>query len=115
MVAFRPGTDLASYLDEGPEQDLFLDGADEDQRSSAKHARASRITLGHSMPRLTRPKRPSMAPERDLSASAAALPQVPGRKPDGNERKGLAAMAADAIGWASGELPGQAAAEDTAV
>ena len=34
--------------------------------------------------------------------------------PAQRERKGLAAMAADAIGWASGAVPGQAAARDTA-
>ena len=68
------------------------------------------------MPRLTRSKRPGIAPERDLAGPAAAvLPQLPGRKPEGNERRGLAAMAADAIGWASGEMPGQATAKDTAV
>jgi hypothetical protein len=120
VAAFRPGPELASYLDEGPEQDPFIDAIDElaeDQLSSAKHARANRITRGHPMPRLTRPKRPGIGPERDLAVSAAAttLPQVPGRKPDGSERKGLAAMAADAIGWASGERPGQATAKDTAV
>jgi len=119
VVAFRPAPELASYLDEGPEPDLFIDAADElaeDQHSSAKHARANRITRGHSMPRLTRPKRPSAVPERDLAVSSAAmLPLVPGHKPEGNERRGLAAMAADAIGWASSELPGQAAAKDTAV
>jgi hypothetical protein len=125
VVAFRPGPELAAYLDEGPEQDWFLSGADEiaeDQHSSAKHARANRISRVHPMPRLSRPRRVGVAPERDLAA--AALPQAPGRKPDGAERnglpdgaerKGLAAMAADAIGWASGELPGKAVAKDTAV
>jgi hypothetical protein len=118
-VAFRPSPELASCLDAGPEADPFLDSADdlaEDQHSSAKHARANRITRGHPMARLSRPMRPGVAPERDLAVPAAAmLPQLPGRKPEGSERRGLAAMAADAIGWASGELPGQAAAKDTAV
>jgi hypothetical protein len=118
VVAFRPGPELASYLDERPEPDPFMDAPDDladDQNSSAKHARTSRAIRGNSIPRLTRPKRPGIAPERDPAVTAAAAPpQVP-RQPEGNERSGLAAMAADAIGWTSGELPGQADARDSAI
>jgi hypothetical protein len=124
VTAFRPRHELAAYLDDGPEPDSLVVADDEPgvdrhasaQQLSPRHISSNRSARGHSMPRLARPWRPGTAPERDLAAPApAALPQAPGRKPDGKDRGGLASMAADAIVWASGERPGQAAAKDTAI
>lgn len=68
-------------------------------RRSAREARAARSS-----------QRAGREPRRDPAPRAAGSSRAagPGRKPGGRDRKGLAAMAAELAGWASGELPGQA-------
>jgi hypothetical protein len=79
-------------------------------------AKGSRISRGHSLPRLARGKRAAGPQDQDLAAPpAAAPPTVPGRTPDNSDRKSLASMAAEAARWASAERPSETAAEDTAV
>ncbi len=79
-------------------------------------AKGSRISRGHSLPRLARGKRAAGPQDQDLAAPpAAAPPAVPGRTPDNSDRKSLASMAAEAARWASAEHPSETAAEDTAV
>jgi hypothetical protein len=79
-------------------------------------AKGSRISRGHSLPRLARGKRAAGPQDQDLAAPPAAEPpSVPVRTPDNSDRKSLAAMAAEAARWASAEHPSEPAAEDTAV
>jgi hypothetical protein len=118
-VTFPYRPELAARAGQQVAAGALADEADVPADEQYQHpfpARGSRISRGRSLPRLARPKRPGGAPEREVTAPpAAALPHFPGRKPDIDDRKTLAAMAADAARWASAEQPGPAAAEDTAV
>ena len=110
VVAFRPRPELAAYLDEGPEPDPFLDGPQE--RDSGDRGRASRGIRGAAMSRLGKSRRPS--PDREPGAADPGAAAA-GRGTDGADHISASAVAADAAAWASSELPGQAAATDTAV
>ncbi|MGO9276274.1 MAG: hypothetical protein ACLP3Q_01895 [Streptosporangiaceae bacterium] len=111
VVAFRPRPELAAYLDEGPEPDPFLDGPQE--RDSGDRGRASRGIRGAAMSRLGKSRRPS--PDREPAGAADRGAAAAGRGTDGADHISASAVAADAAAWASSELPGQAAATDTAV
>jgi hypothetical protein len=98
LMAFRPRHEPASYLDEGPEPDPFFAGPDE--RAMSGRARGGRVAGSHAMPR-----------QKRLSSSGAVTgsSQRAGRLQDGGGRRGTTSMAAELAGWASSELPGQAA------
>jgi hypothetical protein len=97
LMAFRPRLEPASYLDEGPEPDPFFAGSDE---RPAGRTRIGRVAGSHAMPRQKRPGAP---------AQATGSGQRAGRPQEGAGRRGLTSLAAELAGWASGELPGQAA------
>lgn len=97
LMAFRPRLEPASYLDEGPAPDPFFAGSDE---RPAGRTRIGRVTGSHAMPRQKRPSAP---------AQATGTAQRAGRPQEGTGRRGLTSLAAELAGWASGELPGQAA------
>ncbi|MGO9500895.1 MAG: hypothetical protein ACLPUO_04745 [Streptosporangiaceae bacterium] len=115
VVAFRPRPELAAYLDEGPEFDPFLDEDDDEPLASPDRARHRRLPRAHSLPRLSRPRRGGSQGDRGPSGPAAGPPPAPEASADADEGPGSSSMAADVAGWTAGELPGQAAANDTAV
>ncbi len=97
-MAFRPRHEPASYLDEGPEPDPFF--ADPDEQLRSGRTRGGRVIGSHAMPRQKRPS----APTAIIGAAQRA-----GRQQEPAGRRGLTSMAAELAGWASSELPGQAA------
>jgi hypothetical protein len=105
LTAFRPRHEPASYLDEGPEPDPFFAGPDE--RTVSGRVRGGRGAGSHAMPRQKRPN--SSGVVTDSSQRAGRLQDGGGRLQDGGGRRGITSMAAELAGWASGELPGQAA------
>jgi hypothetical protein len=98
LIAFRPRHEPASYLDEGPEPDPFFTGPAE--RAPSGRTRGGRVVGSHAMPRQKRPA---------ASASVSGGSQRAGRLQDGTGRGGVTSIAAELAGWASSELPGQAA------
>lgn len=115
VPAFGPGPQLAAYLDEGPESDPLLDEPDRDPSAPADNARHRRLTRGHSLPRLARPKRAGSQPDHRAAAPAAGTPRVPEGPADAGERPGPSSRSADIASWTAGELPGQAARNDTVI
>ena len=118
VVAFRPGPELAAYLDEGPESDPFLDEPDDEPPAPADHARHRRLARGRSLPRLPRSKRAGNQPDPRSPAPAAGAQPVPegrtdGGSADGDEQPEGSSISADIAGWTAGELPGQAASNNT--
>ena len=98
LMAFRPRHEPASYLDEGPEPDPFF--ADPDERGASSRTRGGRVIGSHAMPRQKRPSAPT---------AVIGTAQRAGRQQEPAGRGGLTSMAAELAGWASSELPGQAA------
>jgi hypothetical protein len=98
LLAFRSRHEPASYLDEGPEPDPFFTGQDE--RMSSGRARNGRVAGSHAMPRQKR--------QNALGAAAGSSPRA-SRPQEGGGRSGPTSIAAELAGWASSELPGQAA------
>ncbi len=98
LMAFRPRHEPASYLDEGPEPDPFF--ADPDEQVPSGRSRGGRVIGSHAMPRQKRPGAP---------AAVVGSAQRAGRQQEGIGRRGLTSVAAELAGWASSELPGQAA------
>ena len=115
VVAFRPRPELAAYLDEGPEPDSFQPDPGE-HGGTTERSRGNRTVRGSAMSRFGKSRRPS--PDREPAASSgqgAAQASRGADGADGADRVSASAVAADAAAWASSELPGQAAATDTAV
>jgi hypothetical protein len=98
LMAFRPRHEPASYLDQGPEPDPFF--ADPDEQVPSGRIRGGRVIGSHAMPRQKRPGAP---------AAVIGTGQRAGRQQEGSGGRGLTSVAAELAGWASGELPGQAA------
>lgn len=85
---------------------------------AAERPRGHRHPGEHAMPNSARQRRASAAAaERDAvpPVKPAAAPQAASRRRDGKEHRGLSTMAGDLVGWASGELPGQARRQPGAV
>ncbi len=106
LTAFRPGA--ASLPDDAAEPVPFGSEHSASDGGPAQRPRSHR----HAMPRPARQKRNGIAAEADSQQPA----RQPAARRGGGQRHasnaggdGLAAMAGDLAGWASGELPGQAA------
>jgi len=111
LTAFRPAT--ASLPGDGPDPDPFPDEQHAVGGQPAERPRGHRHAGGHATQRPARPKRGSAAADHDPlpSAKRAAARRGDNQGYDGDADSGdsgLAAMADDLAGWASGELPGQA-------
>ncbi len=111
LTAFRPAT--ASLPGDGPDPDPFPDEQHAVGGQPAERPRGHRHAGGHATQRPARPKRGSAAADHDPlpPAKRAAARRGDNQGYDGDADSGdsgLAAMADDLAGWASGELPGQA-------
>jgi hypothetical protein len=108
LTAFRPGP--ASLPGDAAEPDPF---AAEHRPAAGQQAQRPR-SHRHAMQRPARQRRGSIDAENDPQLSGS---QPPARRAGGQRQAGhaagdgneLAGMAGDLAGWASGELPGQAA------
>jgi hypothetical protein len=95
LAAFRPELEPAGPA-EGEEPDRAVDEPEEPVepgRTPAGWTRVSRVPGGHAVSRQKR---------------AGGAGRGAGAKQEGRDRSGLEAMAAELVGWARGERPGQA-------
>jgi len=108
LMAFRP--EIEPVNGDGPEPGLLAAEYQSADVRAAERPRPHRHAGGHAPHRSARQRSAGPTAGRDPvpSAKPAAASPAGDRGQDGRDRNGLAAMAGDLAGWASGELPGQA-------